>query len=261
MTRPIVLMTDFGLNDWYVGAMKGVIKSIAPETDIIDLCHALPAGDINAAAMNLLFSYRYFPEGSVFCCVVDPGVGTERRALVATDSLYYFTAPNNGLLGLVAERSKKWQAYMIENKKYMLPEQSYTFHGRDIFAPAAAYLATDVAPEKFGAPLEDFLSCTLPEPRKADRRIVGEVIYVDRFGNLMTNISAEKTLAGLDCEKLRMNMGKAVIEGVKKTFGDVRVGEAVMFIGSSGFLEIGINGRSAARMWQITPGTMVVLEC
>ena len=261
MAIPIVLMTDFGLNDWYVGAMKGVIKSIAPETDIIDLCHALPAGDINAAAMNILFSYSYFPAGSIFCCVVDPGVGTERRALVATDGFYYFTAPDNGLLGLVAERSKHWQAYQIENKKYMLPEQSYTFHGRDIFAPVAAHLASGIALEKFGAVLEDFITCILPEPRRADNRIVGEVIYVDRFGNLMTNISAEKTLAGLDCQNLRMNMGKAVIKGIKKTFGDVKEGEAVMYIGSSGFLEIGINGRHAARMWQITPGTTIILEC
>ncbi len=260
MGNVIVLMTDFGLDDWYVGAMKGAIKGISPEADIVDLSHNIPPGDIQAAALNLLFSYTYFPEGTVFCLVIDPGVGTERGAIVASDGAYFFTAPNNGVLSPVKQRSSGWKCYTIENKEYTLPVHSHTFHGRDIFSPAAAHIAGGVEITSFGSPVEHWVDLKLPVPDKTDNEIRGEVIYIDRFGNIMTNISAGEILVDIDFESVEVNIGKADIKSIKKTFADVSEGEALMFVGSSGNLEIGINGRNAAKQWQITPGTRVVLK-
>lgn len=254
-----MLMTDFGLEDWFVGTMKGVIKRITPEAEVIDLCHNIPPGDIQAGALTLFFSYKYFPTGTVFCCVVDPGVGTERKALVATDGEYLFTAPDNGLLGLIAQESSTWKVYIVENKEFILPKQSYTFHGRDIFAPVSAYLAQGTPPSAFGRPCEKFVSLSLPVPQKSGNVLTGEVIYVDRFGNLITNILPRVHLPGHRFETVKLRIGNIVIQGIKKTFGEAKRGEPLMYIGSTGYLEIGINGDNAARCLNVSVGTPVSL--
>ncbi|MCD6385351.1 SAM-dependent chlorinase/fluorinase [Candidatus Sumerlaeota bacterium] len=260
MGKLIILMTDFGLDDWFVGTMKGVIKRIYPEAEVIDLCHNIPPGDIQSGALTLLFSYKYFPSGTVFCSVVDPGVGTERKALVATDREYLFTAPDNGLLGLIAERSEVWEAYCIENKELILPVQSHTFHGRDIFAPASAYLAKGIPPSAFGTQIERFVSLSLPEPQKAGNIITGEVIYIDKFGNLITNILPALTLSGYNFESIKLTVGDTTIQGISTTFSDVQKGEPLMYIGSTGYLEIGINGGNAAQHWGLAVGSPVVIH-
>ncbi len=261
MRPPIVLLTDFGHQDWFVGTVKGVMYGLAPDVTLIDLCHDIPPGDIRSAAFTLFFSYRYFPHGTVFCCVVDPGVGTARESMVATDGTYFFTAPNNGLLGLVAENNlHSWQSYEIRNESYMLPNPSQTFHGRDVFAPAAAHLARGDSPTEFGPQIQHFVPMTFPQTQHVRHQIVGEVIYIDRFGNLITNISEEHDLSGMNVRKLELTLLQLNIKGIKKTFADARQGEPLMYIGSCGFVEIGINGGNAAKELGIVPGEKVILR-
>lgn len=254
-------MTDFGVGDWFVGTMKGVIKGVVPEAEIIDLSHNILPGDIKGGALTLLFSYRYFPESAVFCCVIDPGVGTEREAIVATDGKYFYTAPNNGLLGLVAEKTfGEWRCYKIENQKFMLPQLSDTFHGRDIFAPAAGYLAKGIPPAEFGKELKNFISLQLPPPEIKGNKLGGEIIYVDRFGNLITNVDAEKIASFRKGSEVELRIGRKLISGLRKTFAEVRKGEALMYIGSSGYLEIAINGGNAADELRAKVGTPFFLN-
>lgn len=262
MKKVVVLLTDFGLEDWFVGTMKGVIKGIAPAVEIIDLCHQVAPGDIQGGALTLFFSYSYFPQGTIFCCVVDPGVGTDREAIVATDGNYRYVAPNNGLLGPVAARAgSSWRCHKIENPELMLPHPSQTFHGRDIFAPAAAHLAKGVALTKFGKPLRNFISLQLPAPHWDGRRLTGKIIYIDRFGNLITNLSAEEIFTRFKkaTHNIALKISGIQIKGLKRTYKEVRRGEPLMYIGSSGYLEIGINQGNAARQLTAQIGTSFYL--
>lgn len=262
MKKLVVLLTDFGLEDWFVGTMKGVIKSIAPAVEIIDLCHQVAPGDIQGGALTLFFSYSYFPRGTIFCCVVDPGVGTDREAIVATDRTYRYVAPNNGLLGLVADRAgSSWRCHKIENPEFMLPHPGQTFHGRDIFAPAAAYLAKGVALTRFGKQLQNFISLQLPAPLWDGRRLTGKIIYIDRFGNLITNVSVEELFTRFkkNTQAIALKIRGIRINGLKRTYEEVRRGEPLMYIGSSGYLEIGINLGNAARQLKAQIGTAFYL--
>jgi S-adenosylmethionine hydrolase len=160
---------------------------------------------------------------------------------------------------MVARHSEKLEVFRIENTDYMLPAQSYTFHGRDVFAPAAAYMVKGTTPSELGPPLEKMVPLEYPEPEIFKKNLVGEVVYIDRFGNLMTNLH-DDLLKDVDRSKVEVNIGKAAIKGIKKTFGEAKPGESLAYVGSSRFLEIGINGRSAARQWQITTGTRITVQ-
>ena len=185
----ITLTTDFGLTDWFVGTMKGVILGIAPRATIVDITHQIPAGDIRSGAFALLGSYRFFPKGSVHVAVIDPGVGSERKAIVAETDNYFFIGPDNGVLSwtLPKERIKTIRA--LENEHYFLHLISGTFHGRDIFAPVAAHLASGVPTRKLGPVSKGFMRLPWPEPKRARNRIEGEIVYIDRFGNAITNLT------------------------------------------------------------------------
>src|SRR3989442_15159550 len=179
----ITLATDFGFSDWFVGTMKGVILGIAPRAAIVDITHEIPAGDIRAGAFALRASYRFFPKGTVHVVVVDPGVGSERKAIVVETDNYFFIGPDNGVLSwaLAKERIKTIRA--LENEHYFLHPISGTFHGRDIFAPVAAHLASGVPTRKLGPVSKDFMRLPWPEPKRARNRIEAKIVCIDRFGN------------------------------------------------------------------------------
>jgi S-adenosylmethionine hydrolase len=266
--KPIVaLITDFGTRDWFVGTMKGVIMSIAPEVRILDITHEIAPQSLGEGAFALVASYRYFPAGTVFCVVVDPGVGSEREAIVASDGKYYFVAPNNGVLSFVKSKSKRWQAYRIENKEYVLPRVSSTFHARDVFAPAVAHLVRNKTPRLFGAPVKDFVTIPFPKPEIQRGKIRGEVIYIDRFGNLITNI-LPKDVKKAGIERVRKDpfrncliyVGRKRIIGISKTYADVASEKALAYWGSSEYLEIAVRAGSAVRFFTARLGTSVSIE-
>lgn len=250
--RFIVLLTDFGLKDHYVGVMKGVIAGICPEARVIDLTHEIPPQDVRAGAFVLGVSYRYFPEGSVFVGVVDPGVGTARRGLLLQAGSYYFVGPDNGLFSWVVKKEGCRQAVELTNRRYFRPEISRTFHGRDIFAPVAAHFACGVPLREFGPEIQKLVMLPWPEVKKEGTILKGAVIYVDRFGNLITNITEDM---------LRLPVKRILYQGVEvpflETYGLAAPGEPLALIGSEGFLEIAVAGGSAARRLG-TDGEVVV---
>lgn len=262
MARNIVLLTDFDEEDWFVGTMKGVIQKITPGTNCIDLTHQISPGDIPGASFVLSVSFEYFPQDTVFCAVVDPGVGTERFALAAKIGEFYFVAPDNGILTDVIEKSKadgrRTDFRYISNSTYTLPNASSTFHGRDIFAPVSAHLAGGVSLESFGPECKEPRRINREAPKKADGFWQGEVLYIDRFGNLITNIPihwVKEAPASYRCEILESS-----INGLSKTYAEKDPGELVFYPGSSGYLEIGENFGSAAKSTSAIAGSTVVVR-
>ncbi len=240
---PIVLLTDFGLKDHYVGVMKGVIAGLSPQASIIDLTHEIPPQDIRTACFQLWAAYRYFPEGSIFVAVVDPGVGTRRKGLLLSAGGRFFLGPDNGLFSLILEEDPNFSAYALVNKDYFLPVISFTFHGRDIFAPCAAHLFNGAPLESFGPPIHDLVRLPLPRVVKEPGRLRGGVLHVDHFGNLITNISA-KDLCAHKVKKI-LFQGKSI--PFLKTYAEGKEGEPLAIIGSSGLLEIAVYRGSAAK--------------
>src|SRR5437867_549095 len=184
----ITLTTDFGVADWFVGTMKGVILGIQPRAVLVDITHEIPPGDIRAGAFALAASQRYFPRGTVHLAVVDPGVGSRRRILAVQTQDFVFVGPDNGVLSCALVSEKVKAVHHITNSRFFLNPVSRTFHGRDVFAPVAAYLSAGVAIQKLGPPVRDFLRLDWPGPRIGQDKADGEVIYIDRFGNAMKNI-------------------------------------------------------------------------
>ncbi len=257
----LALLTDFGTRDSYVGVMKGVILGIAPGVALVDLTHEIPPQNVRAAAYNLLVSYRYFPAGTVFCCVVDPGVGSQRRAVAVRAGAYTFVCPDNGLLTAVLNETPAAHAVSLENPEYHLPHVSATFHGRDIFAPVAAHLARGVPLEALGPELDPghLVRLDWPRPRPtADGGWEAVVVYADHFGNLVTNLPGH--LLAPPADAWRVDVGPLTISGVRRTFADVEVGEPVAYVGSSGFLELAVRQGNARRQWNVGPGLMVRLR-
>lgn len=191
--RPIItLTTDFGLNDHFVGTMKGVILNIVPDAAIVDISHAVQAFDVLDGALTISQAYSYFPAGTVHVVVVDPGVGTARRPIIASSDGYHFVAPDNGVLSLVYAREERIHVRHITSDHYFLQPISNTFHARDVFSPVAAYLAKQVDSHKFGDEIEDFVKFSAPKPKAVnDNQMRGVVLKVDRFGNLITNITPQ----------------------------------------------------------------------
>ncbi len=241
----ITLTTDFGTQDWFVGTMKGVIAGIAPRAAVVDLTHAIPAGDIRAGAFALAASYRYFPRRTIHVVVVDPGVGSRRAALAVETADYFFVAPDNGVLSWALAGEKIKTVRRLENDKYFLRPVSQTFHGRDIFAPVAAHLSQGVPPARLGPAVREFRKLPWPEPKQSRQAITGEVIYIDRFGNAITNLAAEllAEFCGPDC---RIKVHGKSIGGLRRFYQEAPSGKPVAVAGSTGFLEIAVNGGSAA---------------
>jgi len=258
----ITLLTDFGLEDEYVGVMKGVIVGLAPEVPIIDLCHQVPAQDIRRAGRLLAASYRYFPAGCLHVAVVDPGVGGSRRILCAAVEGHLFLAPDNGLLTEVLDSATTAFAHQVTDSSYFLARVSNTFHGRDIFAPVAGHLAKGLPLQQLG-PAVDVATVTrldLPRARKSGNRIEGQVIAVDRFGNLTTNITSNLLAPWLASpERMQITTGQLTIAGLASSYQMVEEGRPLALISSRDCLEIAVRNGNAARTLGLAEGSVVTV--
>jgi S-adenosylmethionine hydrolase len=267
---PIVLLTDFGLADAYVGIMKGVILRVNPEATVIDLCHHISPQDVAGGALLLAESYRYFPESSIFVAVVDPGVGSARRAIGLSTPAGTFLGPDNGVLGLVARdfgavsnasgdradlAGSSIAGVTLSNPHYFLPRVSATFHGRDVFAPVAAHLAAGVPLAALGPPLVDLAIVPSPMAERQANRLVGHVRHVDHFGNAITDVTPTD-LAGLAAPVVEVAGQR--IAGLSHHYAE-RSG-LLALVGSSERLEIAVNGGSAAATLGLKVGDLVVVR-
>jgi len=258
----ITLTTDFGLADGYVGTMKGVILGIDPTATIVDISHNIPPQDVREAAYTLYAAYPYFPRGAIHVVVVDPGVGSQRRAIALRTPQATFVAPDNGVLSyVVAGQKKVEQIVHLTNPSYHLSPVSRTFHGRDIFAPAAAHLARGVPLAELGDSLTEIVTFPLPRPQsRPDGTIVGQVIHVDRFGNLITSITAtdlaDHSLLGASVIEIK---GQS-IRGIASNYAEVATGKLLALVGSSDRLEIAVSGGSASQALEAKVGDEVLLE-
>jgi len=252
--RPIVLLTDFGLRDPYVGILKGVILSVHPTAQIVDLTHDVGSQDLASAYVLLRDSYRYFPRGTIFVSVVDPGVGTDRSIIGIQTRDFVFLAPDNGILGFLQHDRQVRRIVRIENAKYFRPTVSSTFHGRDIFAPVAGHLSRGLNLGQLGSAIRSIRSLKLPKATSTPAGVSGEVVAVDRFGNLVTNIPADRLSSpGTVC----IRVGRREILGVAGTYADRKAGKTLAYVGSTGFLEIAVNRGDAARKLNVRVGQAV----
>ncbi|MGO8718843.1 MAG: S-adenosyl-l-methionine hydroxide adenosyltransferase family protein [Acidobacteriaceae bacterium] len=262
--RPIVsLTTDFGLSDPFVGVMKGVIAGICPAAQIIDITHGVPAFDVLEGALAIWQAWRYFPAETVHVIVVDPGVGSDRKPVLCRMADAWFIAPDNGALTLVERDVRRnggtIRCRSIENPQYMLPAQSNTFHGRDIFAPAAAHLAAQiergtVVVETFGPEIKGLIQLPVPEPiHNPDGSIEGIILKADRFGNLLTNLAA--TDLPNDLRDFSVELGSLRITRFCRFYAEAEPGELFAIVGSSGLLEIAMDRGSAKEQTGIIVGT------
>jgi len=237
----IALLTDYGLKDHYVGTIKGVIKTINPKAEIIDISHNLELGNVLSASFLLANSYKYFPLNTIFICIVDPDVGSESEPILIKTRNYYFIGRNNGVFTQVLENEIVEKIFFLDNHNYFLKPISNTFHGRDIFAPIGAYLSKGINPENFGKKIniDNLYNLPLPKPIIKQDVIEGNIIYVDRFGNLITNI--HKNILTNELSKYFIKISNFEIKGINSTFSDVRTKDLVCYIGSSQYLELGLN--------------------
>jgi S-adenosyl-L-methionine hydrolase (adenosine-forming) len=262
LARPIItLTTDYGTNDHLVGVMKGVILSVNPDVNVVDITHGVLAHDILDGALTIGQAYKYFPAKTIHVVVVDPGVGTQRRPILVASDQHYFVAPDNGVLSSVYDQTEALYVWHIISEHYFRQPVSKTFHGRDIFAPVAAWLSKSWQTSAFGEPVTDFVRFAIPKPKAAGNTAKGIVLRVDQFGNLITNFQVKDfpALASAD-GKCTIKTGNAVIKKMVPTFAEGANGEAVGVIGSSGYLEICINKSSAARTLGIGRGAEVSVE-
>jgi len=262
LARPIItLTTDYGTSDHLVGVMKGVILSINPEAHIVDITHSVIAHDILDAALTVGQFYTYFPPKTIHLVVVDPGVGTERRPILVAGDQHYFVAPDNGVLSAVYDQSESLYVWNITSEHYFRQPVSNTFHGRDIFAPVAAWLSKSWQTASFGEPIEDFVRFSIPKPKVNGNSIKGVVLRQDHFGNLITNLKGEETPALVAPDaKFKIRAGNAEITKLLPTFASAAPGEPFVIIGSSGYLELCVNKGNAARTLGIARGAEVSVE-
>ena len=259
MPRPVIaLLTDFGLRDHYVAAMKGVILGIAPDVTLVDITHQIAPQDVLSAALELAACYRDFPPGSIFLVVVDPGVGTSRRPIGASAGGWVFVAPDNGVLAPVLEREGAPTVVELADGCRARPEISRTFEGRDRFAPAAAWLARGTALRELGPPVATFARLDVPQPRIRERVVVGEIVKVDRFGNLISNIDRRllDTVSRTGTPVIRA--GGHDVPHFVRTYAEAPRGAVCALVGSGGFVEIAANGGSAARLLDLGRGARIV---
>ena len=246
MARPVIaLLTDFGTRDHYAGTMKGVMLGICPDVTLVDITHELPAHDILAGALELAAAYRYFPPGTIFLVVVDPGSAPPRRGIAAEAGDYRFVAPDNGVLTPVFDEHPPRRVVELTERRYARPTVSRTFEGRDRFAPAAAWLAKGIDLAALGRPAGALHRLEIPRPHIEGDRIDGQVLCVDRFGNLITNID-RKTFEKVAGGALDIHVGTRRVSKVVSTYADAAAGEVCALFGSTDHLEIAANGASAA---------------
>lgn len=246
----ITLLSDFGLRDYFVGAVKGVILNLNPEITCIDISHDVPPHDIFTGAFILNQAYSYFPPGTIHFAVVDPGVGTARKAIAARAAGHYFVAPDNGILTYIMEANEDFIAYEITADHYFHKPVSATFHGRDVFAPVAAWISRRIELHQMGPVLESPVRLPIPAPKRVrDTMIQGAILSVDRFGNLVTNLRP-----GDISGTFKLLAGQREITALRATYGEASPGELIVIPGSAGFLEIAMKGGSAAATLNMKAG-------
>jgi S-adenosylmethionine hydrolase len=251
----ITLLTDFGTKDYFVGAMKGAILAVNSEAAIIDITHEIPPQDIWAGAFTLANYYRDFPPKTVHVCIVDPGVGSNRRAVLGVTEAYYFVAPDNGLLSFVFSENKNIRVFELTNEKFFRQLISRTFHGRDIFAPVAAYLAKGVSPVDFGPEIRDFVRIEMPQLKIiSNLKTEAEIIHIDHFGNLITNLQKENLP-----ERFFLEVNGNRIERHQKYYAETRAGKIFSILGSAGFLEVVAFQTSAENLLNAKRGDKIHL--
>jgi len=259
----ITLTTDFGDSDHYVACMKGVILQRAPRAEIVDVTHHVQRHDAVHAAFILRQVFEYFPGSTIHVAVIDPGVGTTRRIIAVQYDGGTVLAPDNGLVSLIHRDYRMIDLRAVENERLFRSEISNTFHGRDIFAPVAAHLAQGAALESVGPQIYNLQILNLPRPALLSNRagIEGQVLYIDRFGNLISNISADDLeSSGLAFRHINVHVGPLQVGPLRRAYGDVQPGEIVALVGSTGMLEVAINRGSAAEQLRAGPGTVVMVR-
>lgn len=275
--KTIALITDFGLDDIYVGVMKGIMRRICPDSEFIDITHAIAPQSVREGALALLHSYHYFAAGTIFLVIVDPGVGSTRRPIAAKAGSYTFIAPDNGILSYtLADLKQIDEAVVLENQQYHLQNVSDTFHGRDVFAPAAAYIARgDIPLSQFGPLVTDVFMLPRPQFLMRERYIQGEVAHVDHFGNIITSIgklkridahrillepfySAEQIVLPADIVTIKLH--GEIIYGISRAYYEGARGSLMSQIDSNGYLEIAVNQGSAAARLGAVVGDIVEVE-
>ena len=261
MARPVVaLLSDFGSRDHYVGAMKGVILGICPDTTLVDIAHDIPTHDVLTAGLELAAAYRYFPAGSVFLVVVDPGVGSERRGVAADTGDYRFVAPDNGVLTAVLDETPPRRVVELTERRYARPTVSRTFEGRDRFAPAAAWVAKGVQLSALGRPVTDYQVLDLPTPELTADRIAGQVLRIDRFGNLVSNIDRKTFDRLAQHGSIQVEVGSHGIDRLVETYADIGDDEVCALFGSTEHLEFAANSTSAVERLGVERGAAVVVR-
>ena len=251
----ITLTSDFGLKDTYVAEMKGVILTINPQATIIDVTHSVEKFDIRVGAFVLGSAAPYFPKDTIHLAVIDPDVGTERRAILIQTKRGFFVGPDNGILMLAAQNQGIEHLYELSNPKFMLPKVSSTFHGRDVFAPAAAHLDRGVKPSEFGPEITEAATIKFPSVVRRNSSLIGEVWHIDDFGNIITNIS-QKDLPQNQVVNIKL---PGVLQNISlgKTYSQAKPHEPLALIGSHGFLEIALNQGNAAEKFQAKTGDKI----
>lgn len=255
----ITLTTDFGYRDAFVGVMKGVIVGVNPHAQMIDLTHGIPAQDVMAAALTLRHAVGYFQRGTIHVAVVDPGVGSVRKPVLIEADGNYFIGPDNGIFSLALEGKTPGRIVRLSNPAYQLQPASGTFHGRDIFAPVAAHLSLGVAPTEFGESEHSYVKLVLPKAVRREHEIGGEIIYIDGYGNLFTNVS-QHDLTGLPSSGLAIVLGQVKAKGLGPSYASGGAGEFVAVINSWGLMEISVYKGSAQKLSGAKIGDQVKIQ-
>lgn len=256
MSRLVTVTTDFGLQDHYVAVMKAVILGEAPQTRLVDISHTIPPQDVMAAAWVLRNAYTHFPEGTVHLVVVDPGVGTDRRPVIVEHDGHYFVGPDNGVFSLLTSM-ELFHAWEITEPTIRNRGNSSTFHGRDLFAPAAARLASGQSPDRLGTPVKELVTYRWARPIADPAGIQGWIVHIDRFGNLISNIPEAMVRETVGRRSLKLYVGNTILEEISTTYASVEDGDPLACIGSSGMLEVAVNKGNAAELLGVVKGAQI----
>jgi S-adenosyl-L-methionine hydrolase (adenosine-forming) len=260
--RPIItLTTDFGEADYYVAAVKGVIRTLSPNAEIMDITHLIPPHDIYTTAFTLLCCYRDFPKDTIHLVIVDPGVGSQRRPILVSGGDYVFIGPDNGVFSYVYEQEDRCHVVHLTSEHYFRQPVSDTFHGRDIFAPCAAAIAKGVEPRMLGDEIDDPVRFNVPRPSAGSpRQVRGAVIHVDRFGNVITNITRAELTEEMTAGAFKIRIGKYEISRLLTHFAEAGQNELFAYFGSAGFLEVAVAKQPAAKLIEARLGMEVIIE-
>ena len=256
----ITLTSDFGTSDPYAGIMKGIVLSINPDARLVDITHEIPAHDINNASITIANSYEYFPDGTIHVVVVDPGVGGDRKNIGILTERYFFIGPDNGIFTIISKKEKVLEIREITNQPFIRDKISDTFHGRDVFAPCAGHLSAGSIFSDIGPVINKITCLEHPELNVKGNILTGEMVSIDSFGNLITNISEERFRSFTEKYGFEIYYASERFNRIESHYADVDFGKPLVLFGSSGYLEISMNGGSAASYFMTAVGTTVTIR-